>query len=52
MSVFLGGVFHPIAAIFWGCLDKMCSSCDMTEKIRFLLAFYDAVVGKLIAEVD
>ena len=52
VSVFLGGVFYPITAILQRCFDKMCSSCDMTEKIRFLSAFYDAVVGKLVAEVN
>jgi len=50
--VFLGGVFHPITAILRRCLDKVCSSCDVTEKIRFLSAFYDAVEGKLVAKVN
>src|SRR5712671_6368277 len=52
VSVFLGGVFHPITTIFRGCLDKVCSSCDMAEKVRSLSAFYDAVVGKIVAKVD
>src|SRR5712671_6957821 len=52
MSVFLGGVFHPITAIFRRCLDKMGSSCDMAKKVGFLSAFYDAVEGKLVAEVN
>jgi len=30
----------------------MRSSCDVTEKIWFLSAFYDAVEGKLVAKVD
>ena len=52
VSFFLGGIFHPITTIFRRCFDKVCSSRDMTEKIWFLSAFYDAVEGKLVAEVD
>jgi len=52
VSVLLGGVFHPVTAILRRCFDKVCSSCDVTEEVRFLPAFYDAVVGKLVAEVD
>src|SRR5712671_2213636 len=52
VSVFLGRIFYPIATIFWRGFDKVCRSCDMTEKIRFLSAFYDAVEGKLVAEVN
>ena len=52
VSVFLGGVFHPITTIFRRCLDKVCSSRDMAEKIWFLSAFYDTVEGKLVAKVD
>ena len=52
VSVFLGGVFYPVTAIFRRCLDEMCSSCDMAKKIWFLSAFYDTVEGKLVAEVD
>ena len=52
VSVFLGGVFHPITTILRRCFDKVCSSCDMAEKVGFLSAFYDAVEGKLVAEVN
>src|SRR5712675_2310116 len=52
VSVFLGGVFHPVTAIFRRCLDKVCSPCDMAEKVGFLSAFNNAVKGKLVAEVD
>src|SRR5882757_2535776 len=52
VSVFLGGVFHPITTIFRRCLDKVRRSRDMAEKIWFLSAFYNAVEGKLVAEVD
>jgi len=52
VSVFLGGVFHPITAILWGCLDKMCSPCNMGEEIWFLSAVYDAVKGNIVAEVN
>src|SRR5712671_1544779 len=52
VSVFLGGVFHPITTIFRRRLDKMCGSCDMAEKVGFLSAFYNAVEGKLVAKVD
>jgi len=52
VSVFLGGIFHPITTIFRRCFDKVCSPCDMAEKVGFLSAFYDAVEGKLVAEVD
>ena len=52
VSFFLGGVFHPITTIFRRRLDKMCGSRDMAKKIWFLSAFYDAVEGKLVAEVD
>jgi len=50
--VFLGGIFHPITTIFWRCLDKVCSSCDVAEKVGFLSAFYDAVKGNVVAKVD
>src|SRR5882672_3002781 len=52
VSVFLGGGFHRITTIFRRCLDKVCSSCDMAAKVGFLSAFYAAVVGKLVAEVN
>jgi len=52
VSVFLGGVFHPVTTIFRRCFDKMCRSCDMAEKVGFLSAFYDAIEGKLVAEVN
>src|SRR5712672_4550904 len=52
VSVFLVGIFRPITTIFRRCLDKVCSSRDMAKKIWFLSAFYDAVEGKLVAEVD
>ena len=52
MTIFLGGIFHPITAILRGCFDKVCSPCDMAEKVGFLSAFYDAVEGKLVAKVD
>ena len=52
VSVCLAGIFHPVTAIFWGCLDKVCSPCDVVKKVRFLSAFYDAVEGKLVAEVN
>ena len=52
VSFFLGGVFHPVTTIFRRCFDKVRSSCDVTEKIWFLSAFYDAVEGKLVAEVN
>src|SRR5712671_6564306 len=50
--VFLGGVFHPITTIFRRRLDKVCGSCDMAEKIWFLSALYDPVIGEVVAEVD
>jgi len=52
VSVFLGGIFHPVTMIFRRCLDKMCSSCDMAEKVGSLSAFYDAVKSNVVAEVD
>src|SRR5712671_3082975 len=52
MTIFLGGIFHPITAILRGCFDKVCSPCDMAEEVRSLSAIYDAVDGKLVAEVD
>src|SRR5712672_2195669 len=51
VSVFLGGVFHPITTIFRRCFDKMCSSCEMAEKVGFLSAFDNLLVGKVVAEV-
>src|SRR5712671_6933166 len=52
VSFFLGGIFHPITTIFRRCLDKVRGSCDMGEKVRSLSAFYDAVVGNVVAEID
>jgi len=50
--VFLGGIFYPVTTIFRRCLDKVCSSCDMAKKVGSLLAFYNVVVGNLVAEID
>ena len=52
VSVFLGGVFYPVTTIFQRCFDKMCSSCNMAEKVGSLSAFYDAIVSNVVAEVD
>src|SRR5882757_4268942 len=49
VSVFLGGIFHPVTTIFRRCLDKMCSSCDMAEKVGSLSAFYDVVKSNVVA---
>jgi len=52
VSFLLVGVFHPISSVFWGCLDKVCTSHDVIEEIWFFLAIYDEIGGNLIAEVD
>jgi len=43
VSVFLGGIFHPISSVFWGCFDKVRLSGYVTEEVWFLSAVYDEV---------
>ena len=52
VSVFLGGIFHPISSVFQGCFDKMRLPCYVTEEVWFLSVVYDEVGGNLIAKVD
>jgi len=51
VSVFLGGIFHPVTTILRGCFDKVCSPCYVGEKVWFLSVVYDAVKGNVVAEV-
>src|SRR5712675_2552648 len=45
VSVFLGGIFHPISSVFWGCFDKVRLSGYVTEEVWFLSAVYNEVDG-------
>jgi|SRR5712671_7183182 len=52
VSVFLGGIFHPISSVFRRCFDKMCLSGYVTEEVWFLSLVYNEVGGNLVAEVN